>query len=159
MTKKDLVKIIREVVKIEVKKQVNEIFIQEEKSSSLKSLAKPVREKRVVKKRESVKYTENETLNDILNETVGLNDKSQEMDEYPTMGGGAFDSSRAAELLGYGEGGFGGDKQTQREVGAVQTMREAGVTTDQVPESVVDALTKDYSGVMKAIEKKKGSRR
>ena len=37
MTKKDLVKIIREVVKIEVKKQVNEIFIQEEKSSSLKS--------------------------------------------------------------------------------------------------------------------------
>ncbi|SVC96266.1 uncharacterized protein METZ01_LOCUS349120, partial [marine metagenome] len=36
MTKKDLVKIIKEVVRIEVKKQVTEIFINEEKSSSLK---------------------------------------------------------------------------------------------------------------------------
>ena len=158
MTKKDLVKIIREVVKIEVKKQVKEILINENRnSSSLKSLTKPVRKKKVVvKKREPVQYTENETLNDILNETVGLNDKSQEMDEYPTMGGGAFDSSRTAELLGYGDGGFGGDKETARKVGAVQTMRDAGVTSEQVPENVVNALTKDYSQVMKAIDKKKG---
>ena len=49
-----------------------------------------------------VQYTENSALNKVLNETVGLNDKSPEMDEYPTMGGGAFDSSRASELLGYG---------------------------------------------------------
>jgi len=144
MTKKDLVKIIQEVVRIEVKKQVKHIFITEEKSTSLKSLTRPVRKKKVVKKRESVQYTENQTLNDILNETVGLNEKSQEMDEYPTMGGGAFDSTRASELLGYG-----GDKQTQREVGAVQTMKEAGVTSNQVPEHVQDALTKDYSKLMK----------
>ena len=135
MTKKDLVKIIQEVVRIEVKKQVKHIFITEEKSTSLKSLTQPVRKKKVVK---------NQTLNDILNETVGLNSKSQEMDEYPTMGGGAFDSTRASELLGYG-----GDKQTQREVGAVQTMKEAGVSANQVPDHVQDALTKDYSKLMK----------
>ena len=144
MTKKDLVKIIQEVVRIEVKKQVKHIFITEEKSTSLKSLTRPTRKKKVVKKREPVQYTENQTLNDILNETVGLNSKSQEMDEYPTMGGGAFDSSRASELLGYG-----GDKQTQRDVGAVQTMKEAGVTANQVPDHVQDALTKDYSKLMK----------
>jgi hypothetical protein len=144
MTKKDLVKIIQEVVRIEVKKQVKHIFITEEKSTSLKSLTQPVRKKKVVKKREPVQYTENQTLNDILNETVGLNSKSQEMDEYPTMGGGAFDSTRASELLGYG-----GDKQTQREVGAVQTMKEAGVSANQVPDHVQDALTKDYSKLMK----------
>ena len=144
MTKKDLVKIIQEVVRIEVKKQVKHIFITEEKSTSLKSLTRPTRKKKVVKKREPVQYTENQTLNDILNETVGLNSKSQEMDEYPTMGGGAFDSTRASELLGYG-----GDKQTQREVGAVQTMKEAGVSANQVPDHVQDALTKDYSKLMK----------
>ena len=72
-----------------------------------------------------------------------------ETDEYPTMGGGAFDSSRAAELLGYADAGFGGDKETARKVAAVQTMKEAGVSSDQVPESVVDALTKDYSALMK----------
>ena len=155
MTKKDLVKIIREVVKIEVKKQVKEILIKENRNSSnLKSLVKPTAKKRVVKKRDPVQYTDNKSLNDILNETVGLNDKSQEMDEYPTLGGRAFDSSRATELLGYGDG-LGGDKETQRNIGAVQTMKDAGVTSEQLPDDVVNALTRDYSGVMKAIEKKK----
>jgi len=152
MTKKELVKIIREVVKIEVKKQVNEIFINEEKSTSLKSLTEkefkePIRKK--YKKREKVTYTSNSTLNDILNETVGGIEGNGEMDEYPTMGGGTFDTARASELLGYSDTNFGGDKQTQREVGAVQTMKEAGVTANQVPDHVQDALTKDYSKLMK----------
>lgn len=160
MTKKELVKIIREVVKIEVKKQVNEIFIQEGKSSSLKSLTEkefkePIRKK--YKKREKVSYTSNKVLNNILNETVGGIEGNGQMDEYPTMGGGTFDSSRASELLGYKDAGFGGDKQTQREVGAVQTMKEAGVTTEQVPDHVQNALTKDYSKLMKH-EKMKSNR-
>ena len=147
MTKKDLVKIIQEVVRIEVKKQVKQIFIKEKKSTSLKSLTEkefkePIRKK--YKKREKVNYTSNATLNNILNETVCGIEGNGQMDEYPTMGGGAFDSSRVAELAG-----FGGDKQTQREVGAVQTMKEAGVTSNQVPDHVQDALTKDYSKLMK----------
>ena len=152
MTKKDLVKIIQEVVKREVQKEVKKLFIKENKSS-LKSLApKPRKVTKPIQKKEFVKG--NDALNDVLNETVGLS-KGDEMEEYPTMGGGAFDSSRAAELLGYGDGLGGGDKETQRNIGAVQTMREAGVTSEQLPDSVVNALTKDYSGVMKAIEKKK----
>ena len=162
MTKKDLVKIIKEVVRIEVKKQVKQIFITEKKSSSLKSLTKqslkkPIRKK--YKKREKVQYTSNLTLNNILNETVGGIESNGEMDEYPTLGGGTFDSTRVAEVLGYSDSSFGGDKQTQREVGAVQTMKEAGVTSAQVPNHVQDALTKDYSQVMKAIDQKKGSKR
>lgn len=150
MTKKELVKIIQEVVRREVKKEVKQIFIKENKTTSLKSVApkKPIRRK-VVKKREPVHYTSNESLNEILNETVGLSKKASDEDEYPTMGGGAFDTSRAAELLGYGEGGFGSDRETARKVAAVQTMKEAGVTSDQVPESLVNALTKDYSKLMK----------
>tara|TARA_Y100001963_G_C6569850_1_gene348309 strand:- start:28 stop:513 length:486 start_codon:yes stop_codon:yes gene_type:complete len=153
MTKKELVKIIQEVVRREVKKEVNQIFIKENRTTSLKSVApkKPIRKKvvKVKKKREPVQYTSNKELNQVLNETVGLNDKSQEMDEYPTMGNGVFDSTRATELLGYGEGGLGNDKDTQRKVGAVQTMKEAGVSSDQLPDSLVNALTKDYSALMK----------
>ena len=148
MKKNDLIKIIELVVRKEVKKQMKEIFIKENKSS-LKSLT-PKPKKKVVQKKEPVQYTENKLLNDVLNETVGLSKGDSEMDEYPTMGGGVFDSSRATELLGYGDSMMmGGDKETQRKVAAVQTMKQAGVTSEQVPESLVNALTRDYSDLMK----------
>ena len=149
MTKKELVKIIQEVVKIEVKKQVKQIFINENKSS-LKSLApkpKPVKKKVVKQKREFV--SGNDALNDVLNETIGLS-KGDEMEEYPTSGGGTFDSTRASELLGYGDSlAAGGDKQAQRNAAAAQTFRDKGLTSNQVPEDVMNALTRDYSDLMK----------
>ena len=149
MTKKELVRIIQEVVKIEVKKQVKQIFINENKSS-LKSLApkpKPVKKKVVKQKREFV--SGNDALNDVLNETIGLS-KGDEMEEYPTMGGGAFDSTRATELLGYGDSmRAGGDKEQQRNMIAAQTLREKNLSVDDVPESVLNALTRDYSDLMK----------
>jgi len=149
MKKNDLIKIIELVVRKEVKKQVKEIFIKENKSS-LKSLAPKPKKKIVQQKREVVQYTENKALNDVLNETVGLSKGDSEMDEYPTMGGGVFDSSRATELLGYGDSmRMGGDKETQRKVAAVQTMKEAGVSSEQLPENLVNALTRDYSDLMK----------
>ena len=149
MTKKDLVKIIQEVVKREVQKEVKKLFIKENKSS-LKSLApKPKKVTKPIQKKEPVQYTSNESLNKVLNETVGLG-QADEMDEYPTMGGGAFDSSRVSELLGYGDTiGAGGDKETQRNIAAAQTLREKGVSSEQVPESLVNALTRDYSDLMK----------
>ena len=136
---------------------MNEIFIKENKSS-LKSLTpKKVVKKKPVQK-QNVQYTENKALNDVLNETVGLS-KGDEMDEYPTMGGGVFDSSRASELLGYGDSiGAGGDKETQRNIAAAQTLREKGVSSEQVPESLVNALTRDYSDLMKH-DKMKSSRK
>tara|TARA_Y100001937_G_scaffold95646_1_gene129946 strand:- start:12443 stop:12919 length:477 start_codon:yes stop_codon:yes gene_type:complete len=149
MKKNDLIKIIELVVRKEVKKQMNEIFIKENKSS-LKSLTpkKQVVKKKAVQKK-PVQYTENKALNEVLNETVALS-KGDEMDEYPTMGGGVFDSSRASELLGYGESmAAGGDKETQRNMIAAQTLREKNVNVNDVPESLVNALTRDYSDLMK----------
>ena len=149
MKKQELIKIIELVVRKEVKKQVNEIFIKENKQS-LKSLAKETiqqKPKPVVKK-EKVTYTSNDSLNEILNETVGLSKGDTE--EYPTLGGGVFDSSRASELLGYGDTmRAGGDKEAQRNINAAMTMKEAGVSSEQVPESLVNALTRDYSDLMK----------
>ena len=155
MTKKGLVKIIREVVKQEVKKEVSKILISEQRTSAVSSKkSKPIVRKKP--RREKVQYTSNSTLNDILNETVGGIEGERggtgEMDEYPTLGGGVMDTSRMTELMGYGAD----NKEVQREVGAVQTLKDAGVTSDHVPESVMNALTKDYSAVMKAIDQKKG---
>ena len=70
-------------------------------------------------------------------------------DEYPTLGGGAFDSSRMAELMGYGK-----SDEVKRDMVAVDTLKKAGKTINDVPEAVTKALTRDYSDLMKAMNKK-----
>ena len=140
MTKKELVKIIQEAVRREVKKEVKKIFIKEETSSQLKDIT-PVISK--PKNTKEVQYTKDEVLNKVLNETKsGLS--SQDNEEYPTLGVSAFDSTRMSELMGYGK-----PEEVKRDMVAVDTMKKAGVSVDQVPESLVNALTRDYSDLMK----------
>ena len=146
MTKKQLVKIIQEVVRREIKKEINEIFIREQKTSE-PQLTDVIQQK-VSEPKEQVKYTKNKSLNDVLNETVGLSKKQDS--EYPTMGGGTFDTSRMTELLGYGQ-----TDEVKRDMVAVDTIKKAGRSVDQVPDHVTSALTKDYSALMKALDKKK----
>jgi len=150
-----LVTLIREMVRQEVKKEVNKIFISEgvkaisQKTDSVPDvLPKPVPKK---SKPKEVSYTSNPTLNKILNETA----QQGEYDEYPTMTGKTFDSSKMAEAMGYGDM-MGGNKEAKREIAAVQTAQAAGVNPESVPEEVMGALTKDYSGVMKALKKRDG---
>ena len=135
-----LVSLIKEVVKQEVKKQITDIFINETNIPKTKPV---VKKKRVEEK----KYTDNPTLNKILNETA------QQQEEYPTLGGGTFDSSRMTEMLGYGS--LGND-EVKREVAAASTLKSGGINPEAAPEHLKDALTRDYSGLMKAIDKKKG---
>ena len=135
-----LVSLIKEVVKQEVKKQITDILINETNIPKVK----PVVKKRKVEKRN---YTDNPTLNKILNETAN------QQEDYPTMGGGTFDSNRMTELLGYGSGA--GNDEVKREVAAASTLQSAGMTPDTAPEHLTNALTRDYSGLMKAINKGK----
>ena len=51
--------------------------------------------------------------------------------------------------------GYGQSDEGKRELAAVDTIKKAGVSVDQVPEHVTNALTKDYSKLMKALNKKK----
>ena len=150
---KALITLIREIVRAEVKKEINKIFIKEGvKAVSRKVtevpnvLSKPIPKK---SKPKEVSYTKDSTLNKILNETA----QSQEFDEYPNMG--EYDTSNMAELLGYG-GISAGSDEAKREVAAVQTAQAAGMNPKDVPENVMSALTKDYRGVMKALDKKDG---
>ena len=146
MTKKQLMKIITEVVRREVKKEVQKIFIKEESSSKLADIIPEVLEPK-----EEIQYTKNGSLNKVLNETVGLTTSKKQTGEYPTLGGGTFDTSRMSELMGYEK-----PDEVKRDMVAVDTLQKAGKSVKDVPEHVTAALTRDYSGLMKAINKKKG---
>ena len=153
MKKNDLIKIIELVVRKEVKKQMTEIFINEEKEIKLsETISKP--KPKVVKKKTKKKYSKNPALNEVLNNTNPLGSSGQ-TEEYPSLGGGVLGSDNMAEVLGYGDLGRGQNKEQAREMAAVDTIKKAGVNVDQVPEDVQNALTRDYSGLMKAISKKK----
>ena len=166
MKKQELIKIIEAVVRKEVKKQMNEIFIKDNDSTSLtelvskpiieKEFKEPVRKKQV-KSKKDVHYTSNEALNKVLNETVGGVPQGQS-DEYPTMGGGTYDTSKINDVLigATGLGNTAQSKEIKREIAAVDSIKRAGVSVDQVPDHVTNALTKDYRGLMKAIDQKRG---
>jgi len=155
MSKKSkLVQMLREIIKREVQKEVKKIFISEGYQTPKAQnnfndvpevLPKPKSQK------EQVSYVKDPMLNKVLNETAQQN----EMEEYPTMGGGTFDSSKMAEMMGYGAGAFGSPEMKRQSIGTT-TAQAAGVDPDSVPEDVMNALTKDYSGVMKALDKKDG---
>ena len=156
MKKSQLISLIENMVRKEVRKQMDTIFINEGIQSIKANGKLDFKEKNgelirkpKVQKKKPVRYTSNESLNNILNETAGgLPQDGQE--EYPTLGGGAFDTSRMSELLGYGKSNEG-----KRSVGAVETIKKAGVSVDDVPDHVTNALTRDYRDLMKAIDKKK----
>ena len=175
MKKQELLKIIEAVVRKEVKKQMNEIFIKEENSSSLtelvsktiteKEFKEPIRKKQVKPKKE-VNYTSNKALNKVLNETVGGVPQGEGggpqvggYEDYPTLGDGVFDSSKINDVLAGATslGNTEGTKERKREIAAVDSIKKAGVSVDQVPEHVQNALTRDYSSVMKAIDQTQGS--
>ena len=158
MNKNKLKNIIELVVRKEVKKQLSEIFINEQteevKLSEVISTPKQKAKKRIVKKKQ---YSKNPALNEVLNNTNPLG-KSQQ-DEYPSLGGGVLGSDNMAEVLGYGNLGGVQNKERAREMAAVDTIKKQGVSVDSVPEGVQDALTRDYSGLMRAINKKKEGHR
>ena len=154
MSKKSkLVQMLREIIKREVQKEVKKIFINEgyqtPKAQNNSNYVPEVLPK-PKSQREQVSYVKDPMLNKVLNETAQQN----EMEEYPTMGGGTFDTSRMAEMMGYGSQ-FGNPEMKRQSIG-VTTAQAAGVNPESVPESVMNALTKDYSGVMKALDKKDG---
>ena len=152
MNKKELIKIIELVVRKEVKKQMTEIFINDEKEMSLsETISKP----KVVKKKSKKQYTKNKALNEVLNQTKPLGSQGQEQEEWPSLGGGVLGSDNMADVLGYGDLGMGQNKERAREMAAVDSIKKAGVSVDSVPEDVQNALTRDYSGLMKAMDKKK----
>ena len=112
-------KLINQMIREEVKKQLGEIFINEIKSKK----STPIQE--------SVKTQE----------------------EYPTMGGGTFDSSRMSELLGYGDIKSNGKGMSNQ--GVAEIAHKAGIAPEQMDPDVQKAITKDYRELMSKMNMKK----
>tara|TARA_B100002003_G_scaffold39082_1_gene34609 strand:- start:2191 stop:2703 length:513 start_codon:yes stop_codon:yes gene_type:complete len=168
MKKNELVNIITEIVRREVKKEVKRIFINESSSMKLSAAIPKIKSNKVVStkkilqkpKKKYVEYTKNQSLNKVLNETVGGipqgeggGPQVEGYEEYPTMTGEVFDSNRVGELAG------GGDVQRQRDIAAVQTVKEKGLSVDEVPEDLMNALTKDYTEILQKSEEITKNRR
>lgn len=126
-----LKKIIEEAVQKEVAKQIK-IVVQEIVNPS--TPANDVETRPVVEDKQTINVKD-PVLNKILNETEGGIQGGQEA--YPTMGGGAYTSERVNELAG-------------------------GMNMQPADPSMPDFMKKAMSGhsakVVKAIEKKHGSR-
>ncbi len=128
MTKKDLVKIIREVVKREVKtavtNEINEVLTSMESSKK----RKPISEKT---------YTKNKSINNILNE-MQADSSNGEFEDWPTMDAGSI-RSRFAGMQG------GAALMTD--------VNNRPVDASKLDPSLNKALNRDYSELVKRFKK------
>ena len=128
MIKKDLIRLIREVVKREIKSVVKQ---------ELNEALGVMEQGKVVNKQKSIlnkkaNFTKNPMLNSILNETA--NNNSGEFEAYPEVSANSLRS-----------------KFTDMQNGALQQMdlNNRPVDTSKLDPSIDKALTRDYSELVK----------
>lgn len=160
MTTKEFVQAIRRIIQEEVQKTVRkEIQVMLNESRTVDTSLKDVFEPRVNVKPRPAKqqktYSKNPLLNDLLNETSPMRGDGNyiaeafaapevdynDYNEWPSM--------RSAPSMMAGKMGA---------VSMLPTTDTEGrpLQNVQVPDEVANALTRDYSSLMKAINKKKG---
>ena len=165
MKKIELVKLIKKIVQFEVRlevgKQLNEIFINEGKSELVETV-EPEEKVQLVdilieehpkepsKSKKKIFYTSNKIINEVLNKTEGGIPHSDNAIAIQPGGTTALPISQIAEKLGYGNMT---PKKTKREIAAVDTIKQSGRSLDEVPDDIKNALTRDYSKLIKAMNK------
>ena len=141
MKKSELRMMVREIVREEVALTMKEVIkeVVSGKSQSQKKL-KP--------KPKSKYYSKNKVLNDVLNETAMV-DKS---DEWETLGGSTYTSDKINEVVGSSYADMmNGDKKPDADT----VVKSMGGDPNAVGDTLKNALTRDYSDLMKAMDKKK----
>ena len=133
MQTKSFVKLLRKVIREEVRSAVRSELQQLNENALPATPVMPRKKKRIV---------ENDMLNDILNETTPMAAEQ----EWSTMN---FKSEMAQA--------FGIESQTMPTSLATTDINGAPINmNDEAVAATVGAMTKDYSALMKAIDKKKG---
>ena len=151
-------KIIREEVGLAVRKEMRTMV--NERSSNTQPVAEPRANMQQIRKSPKKKsFVKNSMLNDILNETAAGADFSTmrdgplvQQEGYPNLENTSF-TSAAAETFGM---------QRVQENQPLATHDVNGAPANMANEEVaktVNLMTKDYSALMKAIDKKKGFRK
>jgi len=161
MENKSFVKILRKVIREEVKTAIREV-LNEQKTNhkqvinhgmDLHNMVEHQTKPYKTKARKKKSYTKNNMLNDLLNETATTADFStmnqgpivSEMESYPAM---TFDSSKAES--------FSTQKRPQQVLATTDTNGNPVDMSNETVAKTVGIMTKDYSALMKAIDKKKG---
>ena len=139
MKKSELRMIVREIVREEVALTVKEV-VKEIVGVEPKQKSKP--------KPKPKYYSKNKVLNDVLNETAMVG----KGDEWETLGGSTYTADRMNEVVGssYADMMNGSEKPN-----ADTMVKSLGGDPDTVGDTLKNALTRDYSDLMKAIDKKK----
>ena len=136
-------KVIREEVQSVVRKELRSV-LTEQKTNHSKAMTHGLDLSNMVSNTPVRKYVKDTMLNDILNETSGFNGGGNTQQEYPSM---ASFKSEMAESFG------------QPNTAPLTDIQGKPVdTNNKNVATVVNAMTKDYSSLMKAIDKKKGKR-
>ena len=171
MSTQKLAQVIRKIVREEVRKEVKQLLNEQKKPKVTKNefntglqhalgLTDSV-ERRARRPKKETQYTKNKMLNDILNETAGdiaagQTTRLRESTEYPTMGGGGFESANAptfdrnslAAKMGYGDVAQNGAPSVQEMIPTRNTSGGVAHNTEVDP-SLAKALTRDYSELVK----------
>ena len=160
MDTKTLVKALKVAVREVIKEELTEI-LREGLQSTINEMAKPKKtssmsgHKNPPPRKSNVQFNENRWAS-ILNETDALQDKTMPIESYADMMNESYDTmsfnSRDAQ-------GFGMIRQNMKPSNSIPTVMEdpeTGKVYDAAPE-VQQAMTRDYSALMKAMNKKKGN--
>ena len=139
MKKSELRMMIREIVREEVALTVKEV---------IKEIVGGGKTKQKSKLKPKTKYySKNKVLNDVLNETA-ISDKSN---EWETMGDSTYTSDRINEVVG---SSYGDMKNGNQKPDADTVVKSMGGDPNAVGDTLKNALTRDYSDLMKAMDKK-----
>ncbi len=139
--------------KSELKMMIRQI-VREEVALTMKEVIKEIiggGDKQQIKPKSKPKpkyYSKNKVLNDVLNETaMGGNEENWE-----TLGGTTYTSDRMNEIMGNSYGDMMNGNQKPNADTVVKSM---GGNPDAVGDTLKNALTRDYSELVKAMGKKK----
>ena len=141
MKKSELKMMIREIVREEVALTMKEVIkeiIGGKSQPVLKSKPKPKKKY----------FSKNKVLNDVLNETA-VSDRSEEWEQ---MGGSAYTSDRMNEIVG---GSYADMMNGNQQPNGDMVVKSMGGDPNAVGDKLKNALTRDYSDLMKAMDKKK----
>jgi hypothetical protein len=143
MSKKNNIRtLIRKIVREEV--AIDEVITELKQPTRQVSKSKP--KKKMVEKKS---FTNNSVLNDVLNETA-MND------EWKTMSGGAYTSNDMGSVL---KNQYGDLMNNNQGVNPDAMIASMGANPNSVPDNVKNIFTKDYSKVLKAMDKKAKEKR
>jgi len=154
MKKSDLIRVIREVVKREVKSAIKEelkVLKEDKKPDTPKDFSKMMEHaSSLIDNKPKQEFTKDKKLNEALNQTA--------TSEWPTMGNKTF-SANDAPAGKSGMAAMMGMQSPDQAFGGKPTINQM-LPDDrkhvEIEPELEQALTRDYSSLMKAIDKKKG---